>query len=175
MSRKKEQKRSMFGGLIGSIIAAIIYVAIPYTLLDGILDQIITQIGEGFDSTNIESLLQRWMIAGAPMVLLAFPAWMYPKGSKGRVISWTVYAAYSIAWLLYVTNMGSLESILTMDGMTVSVTILGIIILFVISKILKGIIVLCQYRDHKKTENGSEPMGEQEEVHGDIRIRGRHN
>ena len=174
MSEEKP-KKSILKGLIGSIIAAIIYVAIPYTALDGLLDQIIGQIGQGVDASAIEELLYRWMVAGIPMVALAFPAWMYPKGSRGRVISWSVYTIYSIAWLLYVTNMGHLESILTIESTTVGITVLGIIVLSVISKILKGIIVLCQYRDHKKTENGSEPMGEQGEVHGDIRIRGRHN
>lgn len=173
MSEEKP-KKSILKGLIGSIIAAIIYVAIPYTALDGLLDQIIGQIGQGVDASAIEELLYRWMVAGIPMVALAFPAWMYPKGSRGRVISWSVYTIYSIAWLLYVTNMGHLESILTIESTTVGITVLGIIVLSVISKILKGVVVFCQYHDLKRSESESNPSSKEEEIREEIRIKGRH-
>lgn len=154
---KNEGKRYHIGkAILGLILGALFYVGLPYAMLNYVIpEQLIEKAVAGLtiDWTNIIPLFERWMMAGIPMAVLSFVVWLFPKGSKARLLSSAVYLLASIVWLVYVMNFGDLTNlaVITYNGTSYGFGILltGFMYLLIFFKCLKLLTVYAVYRDNR--------------------------
>ena len=154
--RQKRPKRvSLSMAFLGLFIAAAVYVVFPYVMLNYVISEgLIEKAVEGLtiDWTNIKPLFERWMYAGVILVILAFPTWLFPEGSKGRLAFSAVFMVASIVWLLYVLNFGNLEDLasVTYNGSTYKfgLVLQGFLYFMVFFKLLKILTIYGTYKDN---------------------------
>ncbi len=173
MSGKEKGRGGGIGrGILASVVSALGMIVVPMVLVTYLPEVADVSV----DLSAVTELLNRWMMAGAVLVVLAFPTGYFPKGSRGRIASVVLQFVAWLAWFAYVLNMGDLTGIVTIvsDGSEVSVDIVlkGIMLMWVVSRALK---VLVAFGDHHDNRRGflEERGPAEEEQRDDIRIGGR--
>ena len=152
----KIKKVRIIGGVVGFIVAVVFYIGIPVAMKQYFIPnyQDIIKYDVIIEWNNIIPLLDRWLYAGIPMVLLGTLTWAFPKGSRQRFLMSTVYLVASIAWLLYVINFGDLSNLVTVtvSGNTFEVgfVLAFLLYLIVLSRALKILIIYGVYKDERK-------------------------
>ena len=152
----KIKKVRIIGGVVGFIVAVVFYIGIPVAMKQYFIPnyQDIIKYDVIIEWNNIIPLLDRWLYAGIPMVVLGTLTWAFPKGSRQRFLMSTVYLVASIAWLLYVINFGDLSNLVTVtvSGNTFEVgfVLAFLLYLIVLSRALKILIIYGVYKDERK-------------------------
>lgn len=154
---KKAKKYSIPKAIFGTVLAAIIFVAFPYVMLNYVIPQgLIEKAVSGLviDWTNIIPLLERWLMGGVGLVVLAFFVWLLPKGSKGRLLASALYAIYAIVWVVYVINFGDMSNLITVtyNGNVYSfgIVLQGLLYLMIFFKALKLLTIYATYKDNRE-------------------------
>lgn len=170
---------SMKSGAISCIIAIVFYIVVPVVLIH----EILPMVPEGsIDLEGIKALLTRWMYAGVPMIILAFPARYYQKGNRNRLTWDSIRIVFSCIWLLYVLNFGNLDGILSFKDaestVIVNIAMLGLVLVLIVFKLLKIMVAYGDHKDHRpefleendvSDTNGSPPGND------GIRVKGRYD
>lgn len=154
---KNEGKRiHIIKAVFGLILGAIFYVGIPYAMINYVIPEHLIENaipGLVIDWTNITPLFERWLYAGIPMAVISFFVWIFPKGSRARFFSSSIYLLASIGWLVYVMNFGNLDNlaVITYNGTTYAFGIIltGFMYLLIFFKCLKLLTVYAVYKDNR--------------------------
>ena len=171
--KPKDFDEKLSNGFVGMILSAVFYFVVPVVYFALAPDFVPAEA----DISGIDELMSRWMVAGIPLVILAFPRKYYAYGNIRRVYTCILTAIMSVVWILYVTNMGDLDGIVSFDngdiGFTLSLGFFGFIVLIAAYKVLKIVIA---YADHKDNREAYEAENGSRKRDGDgIRVPGRFN
>lgn len=163
-------------GLLKSAAALVVYAVVPLLILT-----FIGRLGITVDLSGLEDVLVRLAMASPVMAIAAFPAGYYAKGNRARPVAWAVYTVVFVVVILFATGFGSIEGLVTIEngdvGMTVGITVLGLIGVLILFRLLKLVVIFMDNRDHREEfleENGITA----EEAAGDqriVRVRGRYD
>lgn len=147
----------IFKAIFGTILAAVVYIGIPYMMLNYVIpNHMIEDAVNGLviDWTNIKPLFERWLYLGVPLTVLAFPVWLFPKGSRGRLMFSIIFMVASICWLVYVMNFGNLDGLvnITFNGVTYGfgIVLSGLMYIIVFFKALKILTIYAIYKDNRE-------------------------
>ncbi len=140
---------SFVRGAVATVIALAVYVALPLAVQDALLPL----MPDGVETDGAKALLERWLVAGIPLVVVTFPAKYYGLGTGRRFAFTAVRIVMKIAWMLYVINFGDLNGIFSMeiDGSmyTADLVVKGFAALLTLPLILKMIVAYCDYSEYK--------------------------
>ena len=169
----KNHLNSAWSGAGAVVSSAVFYLLLP-VLYFAFLSEYIPQ---EFDMTVADGIMERWFLAGIPIVCVAFLRKYYAYGNVRRLYAWTATTLLSMFWILYITNFGDLSGLVVYDGPDIGVTmdfaVLGLIVLTFVFKILRFVIEYCDYRDNRQEyleENGLAP----EKPENIIRVKGKY-
>ena len=173
--RESKLRNSAMRGISSAVMSAVFFLLIPVLYFH----YVVPYAADYADLTAVSELMERWFLCGTVLVVLAFPRGYFAVGNVKRVYAWTVSAAMSIIWLLYVTEMGDLSGILTITGepeIYIGASVLGLIVIAAVLKLFKLVIVLCDHRDYRGEFSGNS----REETDGkpareSIRVRGKYD
>lgn len=179
---KMEMRRrdSIARGVGSMIISFIGYIVVPY-LIEW---YVFPQVPEGFELSGFSAILDRWVLAGVPLMILSLFVGYFGIGSRGWLASSIIHSILGIFWVLYVLNFGDLTGIFSMEDdsqwMSVDIVIDGFMYLMVALKLLKLLIVYGDYRDNRAAylegDDGSSGKKDKESPKSDgIRVKGRFN
>ena len=146
---EKKCSNNFVRGAIAAVIALALYIALPLILLDALIPKLPKEVyAEG-----IKALLERWLVAGIPLVILAFPAKYYGLGTVKRFASAAAHTVLKMAWLLYVISFGNLSGIVSADidagTITVGFLLKGFLVLLILPMAFRIVLAYCDYRDHR--------------------------
>lgn len=167
---EKKCTNNFVRGAIAAVIALVFYIALPLILLDAL----VPKLPEGVDAEGIKALLERWLVAGVPLVILSFPAKYYGLGTVKRFAFAVVRTVLKIVWLLYVIRFGDLSGIVSvdMDGKMIAADLLlkGFVALLILPMVFRIAVAYCDYRDHRDIAAG---LCEDTTRDDGIRVKGR--
>lgn len=178
MAKAVNDRRNSVARCVGGLILSVIgYVLFPLI----VRMYVFPMAPEGMELDGISKLLDRWLLAGIPLVILSIPRGYYGVGGRGWLISSVLYGIIKIFWILYILNFGDITGLISIDGSNgwqrVDIVLNGFMYLMVALRLLKLIIVYGDYRDNRAAylaENGNGRKGKNE-PDNDIRVRGRFN
>lgn len=150
-------------GTVSAIITLISIVVLPMVILrfigefsaeSGIMDDL-----EGLLDT-FEGLIYRFAIYGSPLVLLAFFNKSYQKGSKAQLLFALASMAYSILWIYFIFEGGTLTISLDLTSITedmdiqlrdvdVALSIKGFIMIIYMLILLRMILAFTKYGSNR--------------------------
>ncbi len=168
---EKKCSNNFVRGALAAVAALVVFVALPLIIQDALLPELPKDI----DTEGISKLLDRWVVAGVPLVIVAFPAKYFGLGTGKRLAFTAIQLVMKLAWLLYVINFGDLSGVFagTYGGQDISVDILlrGFLVLLCIPVPIRIAIAYCDYRDHRDTAAG---LGPEDTTRDDgIRVKGK--
>jgi hypothetical protein len=156
-AERKEQKYrelrkdSVFRGVLTVIGAVIFYIVIPLAIIQLGLPRITEYVP---DTSGIEALFRRWIIAGIPIIIVAYPRMYYGLGSTRRMAAWAVFIGLTIFWALYIMNFGNLADLasINIDGQVINISMVlsGALVLTVIYRLIDLVIAFADYQDNKE-------------------------
>ncbi len=181
MKADREQKRyekqaakcsdRFMRGLCATISAAVVYIVIPLVVEDAFFPLIPPEI----NLDALSDLLGRWLIAGIPLVIIAFPSKYYGLGTRKRLGFSVLFQMMKAAWLLYVISFGDLSGLIDYSGadmtLQIDLVINGLVMILVGLIALKAVIFYCDYRDNR--DFARELNSDEEPSEEPIRVRGR--
>ena len=181
MKADREQKRrekqiskcsdSFVRGLCSTIVALAVYIVVPLAIADAFFPM----LPSGLNLDGLSDLLDRWLIAGVPLVILAFPSKYYGLGTRKRLVFSILAQAMKMVWFLYVTSFGNLSGLFNYsDGdfsIEADLIINGLVLIFAVLIVLKSIVFCCDYRDNREDAREINYTPETEE--DSIRVKGR--
>ena len=158
-------------GIMGAVGSCIFYLLIPVLYFAVLPDYLPAEI----DVSAVDAVMGKWFIAGIPLIIVSFFQSRYAYGNVRKFYATVIQSFLSIAWMLYITNMGDLSGIVTVSNadltMVLGVSILGIILIGAAYKMLKLVIAYADYRDNRddyaEENKSSEPA--------DIRVKGQYD
>jgi len=168
---EKKCTNNFVRGAIAAVIALVLYIALPLILLDAL----IPKLPEGVEAEGIKALLERWLVAGIPLVILSFPAKYYGLGTVKRLAFSVLHTVVKILWLLYVIRFGDLSGIFSVDvyvgTLNADLVLKGFVALLILPMVFKIVVAYCDYRDHRDIAAGLCP--EDTTRDDGIRVKGR--
>lgn len=144
------------------IVGVIAFIAVP---------MILTRYGlpllpDTVSTDGIEAILNRWMVAGIPIIAVSVPAGYFGLGSVIKLVCCFALMILRILWLLYLINFGDLSGLLTLsDGdtwMSIDVTVTGIMVLTVVLGFLRFLVEAGDHVDNRKAYLSEHGEGEEE-------------
>lgn len=177
---EKRRRDNIVRGVGAMIISLIGYILIPY-LIEW---HVFPMVPDGFELSGFSELLDRWVLAGVPLMIVSLFVGHFGIGSRGWLASSIVQSLLGIFWVLYVLNFGDLTGIFSMEDdsqwMSVDIVIDGFMYLMIALKLLKLLIVYGDYRDNRSAyleENDDSPgrKGKEQSGSDGIRVKGRFN
>lgn len=177
---KKEEKaarnreESTWRGFEALIVGIITFVAIPLLLSSYGLPM----IPDTISTDGLQAILDRWILAGIPIILFSIPAGYYGLGSRIRLGCCGILIILRIFWMLYLINFGDLSGIVTItDGdawTVVDVTVTGLIALTVVFEFLRFLVDAGDYVDNRKAYLSEHGEGDEDEIRI-VRVNGRYS
>ena len=187
---KKEtvpKKYHVFKALFAGIVSALLNVLIPTLLVDQLRKgELLGTSLQGLDPVGIIEILDNIILLGPLMIALAILAALFRKGDVKRMVFDSIKGFAKIGWLMFITNMGHIEVLVSSDMFSVGLVLTGIVGIMVLFAIIKCVIAYCDYRDHREeylddcdaitvSKGKLPPRRKGEERPGDERIGGRYD
>lgn len=170
-ARKREE--SGWRAFKALVVSAIVFVAVPMLLIRYGLPL----VPDTVSTEGIEAILDRWILAGIPIVLVSVPAAYYGLGSRIRLGCCFVLMALRVFWLLYLINFGDLSDLLTVsDGDTwvsIDVAVTGFMLLTVVFELLRFLVDAGDYVDNCKSYRHEHD--DDDDALRIVRVRGRYS
>lgn len=168
-----KREESAWRAIKALIVNSVIFIAVPMLLIRYGMPL----LPESISTAGFEAILDRWMLAGIPIIAVSVPARYFGLGSRARLGCCFILATLRIFWLLYLINFGNLSDLVTItDGdswISVDVTVTGIMVLTVVFEFLRFLVDAGDYIDNRKAYLSEH--GEGEEELRIVRINGRYD
>ena len=177
MAKMEKKRRDSTARGVGSLITAFIWFIVVPKLIEYYL---LPMMPEGFNLEGIEDILDRWILAGIPLLVISLPKGYFGMGGRGWLVSSVLYSILKIFWILYVLNFGDVTGQIYMDDgsgwIRIDIVLSGFMYLLVALRLLKLLVIYGDYRDNRAAyieENGKD-NGPGNPSEGDgIRVKGR--
>lgn len=162
---KQDLKHGSWGkGIFAAVTRFISIVVVPLVMI-WFMNNMIQSISEFADMSEIidtaSEVVQRFMIYGIPLILLAFFASFYAKGNKAKVLFTAIVSVYFIFWILMIFPNG--ELILSIDAssmlsggdidlgmVNITLEFIGILLILVVLRLLKVIKSYAVYKNNRE-------------------------
>lgn len=142
-------RNSIPRGAGGAVLAAIGYIAVPLALIYWVVPMLPSDL----ILDGVIDMLRRCMVAGVPLIVVAFFTRYYGRAHIGRPAFSAAYEALKIAWFLYVINFGDLSGIFGFisngSEVMIDVAVSGLIVLTAVFAVLKVFVVFADYLDNR--------------------------
>ena len=112
MAKMEKKRRDSTARGVGSLITAFIWFIVVPKLIEYYL---LPMMPEGFNLEGIEDILDRWVLAGIPLLVISLPKGYFGMGGSGWLVSSVLYSILKIFWILYVLNFGDVTGQIYMD------------------------------------------------------------
>lgn len=177
---KKEEKaagnreESASRAVMALILGMITFVAVPLL----ISSYGFPMIPDTISTDGLQAILERWIIAGIPIIVFSIPAGYYGLGSRVRLGCCGILMILRVFWMLYLINFGDLSGLITItDGdawTVVDVTVTGLITLTIVFEFLRFLVDAGDYVDNRRAYLSEHGEGDENEIRI-VRINGRYN
>lgn len=168
-----KREESVWRAIKALVIGAIVFIAVPILLIR----YGIPLIPDTVSTDGFEAMLNRWMVAGMPIVALSVPAGYFGLGSLARLGCCFALMILRIFWLLYLINFGDLSGLVTVTSgdswISVDVAVTGIMALTVVFEFLRFLVDAGDHVDNRRAYLAEH--GEGEDELRIVRINGRYD
>lgn len=168
-----KREESAWRAIRALVIGAVAFIAVPMLLIH----YGIPLLPDTVSTDGLEAILNRWIIAGMPIVVLSVLAGYFGLGSFARLGCCFTLMVLRIFWLLYLINFGDLSGLVTVTSgdtwISVDVAVTGIMVLTVVFELLRFLVDAGDHVDNRKAYLAEH--GEGEDELRIVRINGRYD
>lgn len=161
----QDARHGSFGkGVMSSFFSFISIIVFPLFILY-FMGNLLENMGMGSEmAPTIEALgetVERYMIYGIPVIVIAFFTSFYAKGNKAKMIASLVALAYSLVWMMLIFGTGvipvSIDTSgfgsggdLSVDSVTIAMSMTGIFYILAFLILMKMILVPISYKSNRE-------------------------
>lgn len=148
---KVPKKYHIVKAIVAGVLSAVFNILIPVFLLNILSpDSIFNFDLSAIDMEGVKLILNNILLLSPVMVALSVLATLFRKGDIRRVVFGSIKGFFKIVWLLFITNMGHMENLFSLDqyGFSIGIVVTGLVGIMALFAVTGCIIGYCDYKDH---------------------------